>query len=136
MTNVSPISYPSQQTTPNKLDAKTLAKIDKTAQDFEAVFISEMLKPMMETIEVDPQFGGGKGEEVFRGLLLNEYGKIISNQGGIGVAEQVKAQLIRLQEASQNTLQATGLPDAKLLETNIAKQLNDIAPQSGFSSVE
>lgn len=81
----------------SSLSTKEMKKIETTAQDFEAVFITEMLKPMFEMIDVDPVFGGGKGEEVFRDFQLNEYGKMISAQGGISLAEQVKAQLIHAQ---------------------------------------
>ena len=81
---------------------KDLKKIDKTAQDFEAVFVTEMLRPMMNMINVDPQFGGGKGEEVFRDFTLNEYGKQMASQGGFGIATHVKEQLIRMQAQAAN----------------------------------
>ena len=77
---------------------KNLDKIDKTAKEFEAVFVAEMLKPMFEGLEVNGTFGGGRGEEVFRGMLLQEYGKIISQTGGVGLADHVKDQMIQLQE--------------------------------------
>jgi peptidoglycan hydrolase FlgJ len=96
MTQVAPL--PPQT---NGLSKQELQKIDKTSEDFEAVFITEMLKPMFEALEVDPVFGGGKGEEVFRDLQLNEYGKMISKQGGIGLADNVRAQLIHLQLVSK-----------------------------------
>lgn len=83
-------------------NAQDTTKTDKAAQDFEAVYISEMLKPMFETVEVDDMFGGGKGEEVFRGLLTQEMGKSIAKQGGFGLADMVKAQLIKIQEQQQN----------------------------------
>lgn len=72
-------------------------RIDEAAQDFEAVFISEMLKPMFNMVEVDETFGGGKGEEVFRDLMVQEYGKSIAKQGGIGLSAQIKAELIKMQ---------------------------------------
>ncbi|MEK7802443.1 MAG: rod-binding protein [Pseudomonadota bacterium] len=78
--------------TADKLKAKQAAK------DFEAVFITEMMKPMFESIEVDDTFGGGKGEEVFRGLLTQEYGKMFSQKGGIGLAAHVQSELIKIQE--------------------------------------
>lgn len=81
-------------------------RTDRTAaaaKEFESVFISEMLKPMFETIDVDETFGGGKGEEVFRGLLVQEYGKILSNQGGVGIADSIQAELIKTQEQGQQT---------------------------------
>lgn len=79
-------------------------RADKSAQaakDFEAVFISEMIKPMFDMIETDEMFGGGKGEEVFRGLMVQEYGKMIAAQGGIGIASHVQAELLKMQEQSQ-----------------------------------
>lgn len=84
---------------------KNMSRINEAAQDFEAMFLTEMLKPMFEGIEVDPVFGGGKGEEVFRGFMLQEYGKMVAASGGIGLAEHVKAEMIRLQEqAAMQTL--------------------------------
>ncbi len=80
---------------------KDLKNIDQAAQDFEAVFISEMMKPMFEGVETDGPFGGGKGEEVFRGVMLQEYGKLMARTGSIGIAEPVKAEMIRLQEQQQ-----------------------------------
>jgi len=83
------------------LDPKQAARNEratKAAEDFEAVYISEMLKPMIETVEVDDVFGGGKGEEVFRGLLIQELGKSISKQGGLGLSDHVRAELLKIQE--------------------------------------
>jgi peptidoglycan hydrolase FlgJ len=77
-------------------------KTIEAARDFESVFISEMLKPMFETVEVDDMFGGGKGEEVFRGIMIQEMGKSIAKQGGFGIADQVKAELLRIQEHHKN----------------------------------
>lgn len=74
-------------------------KIEAAAKDFEAVFISEMIRPMMETIEVNDMFGGGKGEEVFRGFMVDEYGKKVSAAGGIGLARHISEAMIRAQES-------------------------------------
>ena len=94
-------SLQTNTTAPKGLSDQELKKIDASAIDFEAVFITEMLKPMFEMVEVDDVFGGGKGEEVFRNFQLNEYGKMISKQGGIGLADTVRAQLIQLQLSSK-----------------------------------
>lgn len=77
---------------------KQLEKIAGASEEFEAVFISEMMKPMFEGLETDGLFGGGKGEEVFKGLLLQEYGKLTAKTGKIGIADAVKQELIKLQE--------------------------------------
>lgn len=80
-----------------KLSAKQLEKIDETAREFESVFISEMLKPMFEEVKTDHMFGGGQAEEIFRSLLLQEYGKSMAQNGGLGIADEVKTQMIRAQ---------------------------------------
>jgi len=76
------------------------ARIEKTSQDFEAMFATEMLRPMFEGIDVDSTFGGGHGEEAMRSFMLQEYGKIIAKTGKLGVGSQVKAEMIRLQEGA------------------------------------
>ncbi len=89
------------------------ARVTKAAKDFESVFVSEMLKPMFDMIDVDDTFGGGKGEEVFRGLMVQEYGKMITAQGGIGIADQIKAELLRQQEKGSSDMSLlAGVPPA------------------------
>jgi Rod binding domain-containing protein len=83
-------------------DAKELKVIDETAKEFEALFVTEMMKPMFEGIETDGLFGGGKGEEVFSGFLLQEYGKLTSQTGGLGIADMVKAAMIQMQEQANS----------------------------------
>lgn len=83
-----------------KAAAKTGAgdPLTEAAQDFEAMFVAEMLKPMFEDIKPDPVFGGGKGEEIFQGMMLEQYGKIIAQSGGIGIADAVREELVKIQE--------------------------------------
>lgn len=76
----------------------TMAQIEESARAFEAMFVSEMIKPMFDGIETGGMFGGGKGEEVFRGILIDEYGKSIAATGQLGIADMVKRQMIEMQE--------------------------------------
>lgn len=73
-------------------------KIDATAKDFEAQFITQMLSTMFSTVEPNEELGGGDAEEVYQSMLQNEYGKIIARTGGVGVADQVKQIMIKQQE--------------------------------------
>lgn len=75
-----------------------LAATRKTATDFEAVFLSQMLQPMFEGIKSEEPFGGGHAEEMWRSMLVDEYGKTLANTGGIGLADQVQRELLRAQE--------------------------------------
>lgn len=85
-----PVQAPSE--TANATTAK------KAAGDFESVFISQMLGQMFSGLATDGPFGGGEGEAMFRSLMLDEYGKQITSQGGIGLADAVTRQLLKHQE--------------------------------------
>lgn len=73
-------------------------KIDSTANEFEAQFISQMLSNMFSTVDAHDALGGSDAEEVYNSMLTNEYGKIIARTGGVGVADQVKQIMIKQQE--------------------------------------
>ena len=77
------------------------ARAEKAAKDYESVFISQMLGAMFSGIKSDGITGGGQGEEMFRSLMINEYGKSLEQRGGFGLAAQMKAQLLKHQEAAQ-----------------------------------
>lgn len=70
----------------------------KAAQSFEAVFLSQMFGHMFEGVGKNTLFGGGAGEEMFRPMLLDEYGKLVAKKGGIGIADAVMRTLISQQE--------------------------------------
>ena len=88
----------------------TLAQIKKAAQDYEGVFVSQMLGKMFEGISTDGMFGGGQGEQMFRSLMLDEYGKKIASQGGIGLADQVTKELLKHQEVAAAQAAAQAAP--------------------------
>ena len=77
-------------------------RIWETAQDFEAQFLSSMLQPMFENIqEEDSPFSGGPGETMFRSLLVDQYGQNIAKSGGVGIADAVYREMIKMQEMPQ-----------------------------------
>jgi Rod binding domain-containing protein len=81
----------------------SIKDIDKTSQDFEAMFISQMFQPMFESVGTDPNFGGGHGEDVMRSFLVQEYGKIAAKSGHLGIAAHVKDQMIKMQDVGSNS---------------------------------
>jgi flagellar protein FlgJ len=58
------------------------------AERFETAFLAEMLKHtgINKTSEVT---GGGAGEDAFSSFLTQEYARLITERGGIGLAEQI-----------------------------------------------
>lgn len=77
------------------------AAASKSAKEFESVFISQFLGSMFSGIPTDGPFGGGEGEEMFRSMMVNEYGKSIEARGGFGLANAVTRQLLKHQETLQ-----------------------------------
>lgn len=70
----------------------------RVAQEFEALFLSEMLAPVFESMDTEGLFGGGEGEKIFRSLMVQEYGKAIARSGGVGIADAVQREILRMQE--------------------------------------
>lgn len=75
------------------------AAVKKTAKQFEAFFITQMLESMFKNVPIDSFFGGGQGERVWRSMMLQQYGRAIADHGGIGIAAMVSREMLRAQEA-------------------------------------
>lgn len=71
----------------------------EAAVEFEAVFLSQMLQHMFAGIETDPMFGGGQAEEIYRSMMIEQFGAEMARSGGIGLADAVTRELLTLQEA-------------------------------------
>ncbi len=70
----------------------------KVGQDFEAMFLTEMLEHMWDGIGTDGLFGGGNGERIFRSFAIQEYARFFAERGGVGIAQAVQRSLLQLQE--------------------------------------
>lgn len=86
----------------NKLDATARspgqAKAWEAAQDFESMFVAQVLDQMNQSPSTDGYFSGGPGEQIYRGLLNEQYSKAITARGGVGIAEPIYRVLIGAQE--------------------------------------
>ena len=82
----------------SKISPARMAQIEKTAKDYEAGFVGAMLESMFAGIKTDKMFGGGSGEDMYRSLMTQEYGKAIAERGTLGIADSIKSAMIRMQE--------------------------------------
>ncbi len=71
------------------------------AEEFEAVFLAQMMAHMFEGISTDGPFSGGQAEQVYRSMLVNEYGRIASRSGGFGIADHVMSEILKIQEVHE-----------------------------------
>ncbi|SNT18572.1 Rod binding protein [Sphingomonas laterariae] len=79
---------------------KPRADAAATAREFEAVFVGQITKMMMEMVETGDEFSGGHGEQMFRGVLAEQMGNEIAKRGGIGLAPAVMDQILKMQGGS------------------------------------
>lgn len=80
------------------LSAADDARMNAVAADFEAMFVSQMLEQMFGDSVGDDAFGDPETTQVYKGLMIEAYGKKIADSGGIGIADYVKKTLLSLQE--------------------------------------
>jgi flagellar protein FlgJ len=65
-------------------------KLKTVAQQFESVFIKQLMDTMDKTVDKTGLIDGGQGEETFHGMLNDEIAKKVASTGhGFGMAESV-----------------------------------------------
>ena len=69
----------------------------KSAQEFESVFLGQMVAQMYTGLDAQGPFGGGFAEQTYRSLLYQELGRQMSAGGGVGIADAVYAEILKLQ---------------------------------------
>jgi Rod binding domain-containing protein len=69
----------------------------EAAENFESIFLSQFLETMTKDLQGE-SFGGG--DNPLTGLIKNEYASLISKSGGIGVADAVLREMLKIQEVS------------------------------------
>lgn len=76
----------------------TGAQMDAVSKDFESMFVAQMLGSMFGESVGDDLFGDKETKEIYKALMVEEYGKQIADSGGIGIASYIKRELLALQE--------------------------------------
>jgi Rod binding domain-containing protein len=95
-----PATAPSRPAPAGISGSPDLAKIAKSAQDFEAMAIGQLLQPMFDTVDTaHSAFGGQEGEEAWKPMIVQEIAKNIAAHGGLGLAKPVYDAMLRMQEA-------------------------------------
>lgn len=77
------------------------ARMRKTAQEFEAHFLGQMFEFMSSGVKGEAPFSGGHAEGTWRSFLNQEYGKEMARGRGVGIADMVYSQMLKMQEGAQ-----------------------------------
>ncbi|WP_051228839.1 rod-binding protein [Pleomorphomonas oryzae] len=82
------------------MDKSAVAKkAHAVAEDFESVYIADAFKSMFKDVSVDPLNGkSDNSNETWRDMLLDQYAKDFVKKGGIGIADGIASELIKIQE--------------------------------------
>ena len=85
------------------LPPQQVQKIQKAAEDFEAMAIGQLLAPMFDTVDHSKtMFGGGDGEAAWRPMMVSALAKQMAAHGGLGLARPVMQQLLQIQEKQRD----------------------------------
>jgi Rod binding domain-containing protein len=89
--------------------AKNKTAVHTAANKFESMFMQEMMSHMFEGVQTDGQFGGGHGEEMYKSLMVEQYGKKIADSGQTGITPLLEKQMLRMQEERINPNQPVNM---------------------------
>lgn len=70
------------------------------AEQYEGVFLNTLVKEMTSSLDARGAFGGGFAEETWRGMQSEMFANEIARSGGIGLADQIMDQLLKVQQAA------------------------------------
>lgn len=72
------------------------------AEELEGVFLNTLVSQMFSSLDTDGAFGGGYAEETWRSMQSEQYADMMAKSGGIGLADQIMADLLAIQETHQS----------------------------------
>jgi peptidoglycan hydrolase FlgJ len=83
----------------NALQPQAELKARKTAQEFETMFLEHTLERMFQSEATEGPLGdNGMGGDVYRSMLAKEYAGSIAKSGGVGIADGVYREILKMQE--------------------------------------
>ena len=69
------------------------SKLFQACQDFEAIFLKQMLNVMRKTVNKGELLNGGFAEDVFEDMLYDEYAKKMAKHSRFGLSEMLYREL-------------------------------------------
>lgn len=100
MDAISPLSNQFSQTAQARASTVQNEAMRQKAEEFEAVFLNVMLSSAFEGLGDEDAFGS-HATDTWRGLQVEQFANAISENGGIGIADQIYRELIQMQEQSE-----------------------------------
>jgi Rod binding domain-containing protein len=87
-----PLGQTHSQTRPKVVDRTS--ELYKACVDFESLFIKQMLDVMRKTVKKeDGLLNGGMSQDIFEGMLYDEYAKKMAETAQFGIADTIYRQV-------------------------------------------
>ena len=100
-------------------EAKTTEEIEKAAREFESLFVQRLLESMRKTVPKSGLFDS-YANDMYESMLFEEVAKETSKEKGMGLADMINKDLIRLNE---KILQAKG--KIQISPTNLTSSVKE-----------
>ena len=78
-----------QKALPNQNNISDKEKLREAADEFESIFIQQMLKTMGETSIESDLLPKSEGEKVFQSMLDEQYSKMSAKSGSLGLGDLI-----------------------------------------------
>jgi flagellar protein FlgJ len=93
-TNVSSHSSPVARPSARQPAIDRNSELFKASEDFESLFIKQMLDVMRKTLhKEDDLLGGGLGQDVYEDMLYDEYAKKMASTAQFGLSDMIYSQV-------------------------------------------
>jgi flagellar protein FlgJ len=77
-----------------------IAALRDVAQDFEAVFLAQVLARINQGFGDDQADGASFDQGLYQDMFNDQVAKLISRSGGVGVADAVLKEMLKVQEVA------------------------------------
>ena len=79
-----------------------LGHLKAQAQELEGIFLNTLMKQMFSSLHTESSaMGGGFAEDTWRDMQAEQMADAVSRAGGVGLADAILGDMLKLQEASQ-----------------------------------
>ncbi len=82
------------------------ATLEKMAQEFEAILVTQMLQVMRESVGSSGLFEDAPGKDLYRGMMDQEVARALVQGGGFGLAQHITQALERRAQAPSTSAQS------------------------------
>jgi Rod binding domain-containing protein len=91
--NIARLKAEEKHTSVKETGVKKNSKLYRACQEFEAIYIKQMLNVMRKTVNRSGLLDGGFAQEVFEDMLYDEYAKKMAEHAGFGLSDSLYRQL-------------------------------------------